>query len=323
MKVIFFGSSEISVPFLEELYKSKHEVTLVVTKTDKQSGRGRKVIPNIVKSRARELGISFIQVGEFDNSFYDDFGKLEFDAAVMVSFGRIIPARLINSKVARWLNVHPSLLPKYRGPTPIISAVLNGDSLGGVSVIEVTAEVDRGGIYAQVKFGIGESDNREIYERKVIKFGSPVLLTVLDLLESGDINSYPQEEENATYTRKTKNEDFRIDWRQDAVRINNKIRAFSSSPGAYCFWKSLRIKILKAEVPDEFESKEYLSGLKINEKSINNGYIVRADKNSGILVKCGGSQIIKIKLLKPQGKRVMTDRDFINGYLITAGESFE
>jgi len=114
-----------------------------------------------------------------------------------------------------------------------------------------------------------------------------------------------------------------IDWEQSAERINNKIRAFSSRPGAYCFWKGLRIKVLKSKVPDEFKRKEYLSGLEVNEKSVNNGYIVKADKNSGIVVKCGEGKVISIELLKPQGKRTMTAMDFINGYRLIAGENFE
>ncbi len=323
MKIIFLGSSEISVPFLEELYKSGHKVTLVVTKTDKQAGRGRKIIPNVVKSKTKELGINFIQVKEFDNIFYNDFKKSEFDAAVVVSFGKIIPGELLQLNGAEWLNVHPSLLPRYRGPTPIISTLLNGDRSGGVSIIKVTPEVDGGEIYAQVKFRVEEDENRDRYEQKVVKFGSPVLLTVLDLLESGRISPYPQEAENVTYTHKIKNEDLKINWEDSAEKINNKIRALSSKPGAYCLWKSLRIKIFKASMLDEFKRDEYFSELRVDKKTFKNGSIVKADKNLGIVVKCNENEIIKIELLKPQGRGTMTARDFINGYRLMAGESFE
>ncbi|GAG99908.1 unnamed protein product, partial [marine sediment metagenome] len=127
MKILFFGSSEISVPFLEEIYESRHSITSVVTITDKPAGRGRRNTPNIVKKRAIELGIDFIQIEKFDHSFFDKFAELEFDGAVVVSFGKILPGKIFKLTTARWLNVHPSLLPRYRGPTPIISTLLNGD----------------------------------------------------------------------------------------------------------------------------------------------------------------------------------------------------
>jgi len=323
LNVIFFGSSGMSVPFLEGLYKSGHRITLVITKTDKQAGRGRKLTPNIVKSSSVELGINFIQINKFNDTFYEDFKKFKFDVAVVVSFGEIIPEKILNIKKAEWLNIHPSLLPKYRGPTPIISALLNRDSSGGESIIKVTPEVDKGEIYAQVKFGINEDENRDGYQMKVVKFGIPALLTVLDMLKAGNASTYPQGEENTTYTHKIKSEDLRINWEYSAVKINDRIRAFSPEPGAYFFWKGLRIKILKARVPDESERNQFFSGLKADKESVKNGLVVMADKKSGIAVRCNEREIIKIELLKPQGRKTMAARDFINGYRISAGENFE
>lgn len=322
MKILFFGSSEISVPFLEEIYKSRHSITSVVTITDKPAGRGRRNTPNIVKKRAIELGIDFIQIEKFDHSFFDKFAELEFDGVVVVSFGKILPGKIFKLTTARWLNVHPSLLPRYRGPTPIISALLNGDRVSGVSIIEVVPEVDAGGIYAQVKFGVEEDDNRDSLEQKSIKFGKSLLMTVLDLIENENLNSYPQDEESVIYSHKITKEDLKINWDSSAAEIVNKIRAFSSRPGAYCLWKGLRIKILKASVPGGTASNAYLDKLKFGENE-KNGLVVEADKKTGILIKCNKNEMVKIEKLQPQGRKVISSADFINGYRLEAGENFE
>jgi len=322
LKILFFGSSEISVPFLEEIYKSRHSITSVVTITDKPAGRGRRNTPNIVKKRAIELGIDFIQIEKFDHSFFDKFVELEFDGVVVVSFGKILPGKIFKLTTARWLNVHPSLLPRYRGPTPIISALLNGDKVSGVSIIEVVPEVDAGGIYAQVKFGVEEDDNRDSLEQKSIKFGKSLLMTVLDLIENENLNSYPQDEESVIYSHKITKEDLKINWDSSAAEIVNKIRAFSLRPGAYCLWKGLRIKILKASVPGGTASNAYLDKLKFDENE-KNGLVVEADKKTGILIKCNKNEMVKIEKLQPQGRKVISSADFINGYRLEAGENFE
>jgi methionyl-tRNA formyltransferase len=322
LKILFFGSSEISVPFLEEIYKSRHSITSVVTTIDKPAGRGRRTTLNIVKKKAIELGIDFIQIEKFEDNFFDNFVKLEFDVAVVASFGKILPERIFKLTTARWLNVHPSLLPRYRGPTPIISALLNSDKVGGVSIIEVVYEVDAGKIYAQVKFGVEEDDNKDSLEQKSIKFGKPLLMAVLDLIEDKNINPYPQDEENVVYSYKIAKEDLKISWNSSAMEIVNKVRAFSSNPGAYCLWKGLRIKILKAGVLSGAASNAHLDKLKFGENK-KNGLVVEADKKTGILVSCNKNEMVKIEGLKPQGGKVMSAADFINGYRLKAGENFD
>lgn len=312
MNILFFGSSEISVPFLVEIHKSRHKVSSVITTTDKHAGRGRKVTPNIVKVKAAELGIKYIQIEKFDDDFYRKFKKINFDTALVISFGKIFPAEIFKLSSAGWLNVHPSLLPKYRGPTPIVSTLLNGDKNGGVSIIEVVPEVDAGRIYAQVSFGVESADNRDSLERKSIMFGKSLLMAVLDLIEDEVLRPYPQGESGVVYCSKIKKEDLKINWQNTAPDIVNRIRAFSSKPGAYCLWKGIRIKLLKADI---------LTG-DIKGKG-RGGIVVRADKKAGIVVKCGKNDLIRIDTLKPQGKKVMSPADFINGYRLKAGERFE
>jgi methionyl-tRNA formyltransferase len=320
LNILLFGSSEISVPFLEEIHRSRHKISSVVTTTDKQAGRGRKITPNVVKTKALELGEKLIQVENFDEDFYSKYEKLNFDTALVVSFGKIIPAKMFEAVPARWLNVHPSLLPRYRGPTPVISTLLNGDETGGVSIIEVVPEVDAGPIYAQISFMVEESDNRDSLEQKAALFGKPLLMTVLDLIENESLKPYPQNESGVVYCSKIKKEDLKVNWKNPAREIVNKIRAFSSRPGAYCLRKGIRIKLLKAQAIADDEKNMYADDI---EDSGRRGMVVKADRKAGILIKCGASDLVRIEKLQPQGKKVMSSVDFINGYRLMTGESFE
>jgi methionyl-tRNA formyltransferase len=320
LNILFFGSSEISIPFLEEINVSRHKISSVVTTTDKHAGRGRKVTPNIVKTKALELGERLIQVEKFDTDSYSKFKKLDFDTALVVSFGKIIPAEMFEFNRARWLNVHPSLLPKYRGPTPVISTLLNGDEKSGVSIIEVVPEVDAGPIYAQISFSVEASDNRDSLEHKSIVFGKPLLMTTLDLIEEDSLKPYPQDESNVVYCSKIKKEDLKVNWENKAHEIVNKIRAFSSKPGAYFLWKGTRVKLFEAQVLTDEEKNMYNDDIKDSSRS---GMVVKADKKTGILVKCGENDLVRIEKLQPQGKNAMSSIDFINGYRLKTGENFE
>jgi methionyl-tRNA formyltransferase len=319
LNILLFGSSDVTVSFLEELNRSRHKISAVVTTTDKQAGRGRKVTPGVVKTRALELGEKLIQVDKFDEDFCSRLKKISFDTALVVSFGKIIPAGMFEANNARWLNVHPSLLPRYRGPTPVISTLLNGDRTGGVSIIEVVPEVDAGPIYAQVSFMVEASDDRDSLDHKTVVFGRSLLMTVLDLIEEGKLKPYPQDESGVVYCSKIKKEDLKVNWESTPQEIVNKIRAFSSRPGAYCLWKKMRIKLLKAEVIAGDEKKIYSDDIKGRERS---GTVVKADRKAGIFVKCGTDNLIRIDKLQPQGKKVMSSVDFVNGYRLMTGENF-
>lgn len=320
MNILFFGSSEISIPFLEEIHSSRHKISLVVTSEDKQVGRGLKVVPNIVKSKAESLGIDFIQIEKFDDDFYEKFNSAGFDAVLVVSFGKIIPEGVFKLADLKWFNVHPSLLPKYRGPTPVISTLLNGDGIGGVSIIEVVPEVDAGRIYAQISFKVEKGDNRDSLDKKCIVFGKSLLMTVLDMSEDGILNPYPQNEKSAVYCSKIEKEDLKINWSSGAEEIANKIRAFSLKPGAYFFWNNIRVKALEASLLSGKETDEFKTSIKTGS---GNGLLVKADKKAGIVVQCGKNDLLKINKLQPQGKNVISSSDFINGYRLKTGERFE
>lgn len=316
MKIVFFGSSEFSVPFLNSIYNSNHQVVLVVTGIDKAKGRGRNMLGNPVKEYACKKDFKIIGADKIDNEIISKISGIEFDCLVLVSYGKLLPPEVLKLAVGKSVNVHPSLLPKYRGPSPIESAIFNGDSETGISIIGISERLDEGDIFAQCKFSIQNNETKDSLEDKMIRIGAPMLISILDLLQEGKIVPYQQEKEGITYTPLFSKEDLKINWHNTAEEIDNKIRAFSAEPGCFSFWNGKIIKILKVTKIINFKTKDNLK----NKKS---GEIIIADKVNGLMVKCGKNEIIRIEALKPQSKKAMSALDFLNGYRIKAGEFFE
>jgi methionyl-tRNA formyltransferase len=319
LKILFFGSSYFSVYFLEKLYSSGHKVAAVVTNIEKGTGRGKKIIPNPVKVKAEELGSKCFEIKKMDEEIYNKLLGLNFDGLVIVSFGHIIPQKVIDLSNDRAINVHPSLLPKYRGPSPIITSLTNGDEETGVTIMKINEGLDTGNIFTQARFKISMNDNQEILENNIIEIGAPLLISTLNLIEKGLIESFPQIGK-ASYTKVFKKEDFRINWSESSFVIRNKIRAFSPEPGAFTFLNSLRIKILNAaeyDCPDEDLKK-----LMFND-DCHPGTIICADKINGLIVKCANNEAIRILELKIEGKKRIYFLDFLNGYKLKTGDSFK
>lgn len=319
MKIIFFGSSKFSVPFLEALHKSRHEIVLVVTNLDKETGRGKKIQSNPVKLKAIDLNLKYIEIQKMDNDIYQKLINLKFDSFVVVSFGHIIPKNIIDLSNNNIVNVHPSLLPKYRGPSPITSALLNGDEETGISIIRINENLDSGDIFAQTKFKISLKDNEDTLVKKIIEIGTLLLLSVLNLLDNGLIEAFPQKGK-ATYTKIFNKNDLKINWNSDSEKILNKIRAFSFGSGSYTFLNNLRIIVLNASQYD-YKDKE-IKELLLKE-DYGAGAIINADKNKGLIVKCGDCKALQILELKVEGKNKMSSFDFLNGYKPEVGDYFK
>lgn len=318
MKIVYFGSSEFSVPFLKKIIASRHEIAAVFTNADKKKGRGRKLAPNPVKEAAVSEGIKVFEIEEAGKDLIGLLSGLTFDYAVVISFGMILPGEVFEKWPGRWLNLHPSMLPQYRGPSPMICALLDGAQQTGVTINDVVYEVDAGKIFAQTKFNIEEIDNLDSIEKKVICFGGPLLIMVLDMIADTGYQPFPQGEKGITYTRKINKADLLIDWSEGAREIVNRIRAFSSRPGAYGVLGGDRIKILKASAAggtgDETASKRGREPA---------GTIIAASVKEGLLIRCGGGGIVRIETLQLPGKKPMDYRSFINGYRPGVGAGFK
>lgn len=316
MKIVFFGSSEFSVPFLNSIYDSNHHIVLIVTGIDKAKGRGRNMLGNPVKEYACKKDFKIIQADKIDNEIISKISRIEFDCLVLASYGKLLPPEVLKLAVGKSVNVHPSLLPKHRGPSPIASAIFNGDSETGISIIEISERLDEGDIFAQCKFSIQNNETKDSLEDKMIRIGAPMLISILDLLQEGKILPYQQPKVGITYTPLFSKEDLKINWHKTAEEIDNKIRAFSAEPGCFSFWNKKIIKIIKVTKIINFKTND-------NFKNIKSGEIIIADKVNGLMVKCGKGEIIRIETLKPQGKKEIPALDFLNGYRIKAGEFFE
>ncbi|MCL4385648.1 MAG: methionyl-tRNA formyltransferase [Cyanobacteria bacterium] len=319
MKTIFLGTSDFSVPFLKEIFKSKHSIQAVVTGTDRKKGRSKKVLPSPVKEAAKNLGINIIEIEKFSAAIIDEISNIDFDGMVCVSFGKILPEKLLNLCPGKCINLHPSLLPKYRGPSPITSTLLNGDAICGISIIKMTVDVDAGDIFIQAKMAVDPEDNKDTLEKKIISIGAPLMISVLNLIECGKIKTYPQGNKSISYTSMVTKDDLKICWSSKAEEIINRIRAFSTLPGSFTTWQGKIIKIIKALKTDDKDNRD-----KLTKKSVSKiGEIISADRQNGLRVRCNNDETIKIDLLKPEGRKIMTDLDFINGYSIKTGDFFE
>jgi methionyl-tRNA formyltransferase len=316
VKIVFFGSSEFSVPFLNSIHNSNHQIALVITGTDKAKGRGRNIFGNPVKKYASKNDLRVTGADKINDEIITEISKIEFDCFVLVSYGKLLPPGILKYACGKSVNVHPSLLPRYRGPSPIASAILNGDKETGISIINISEKLDEGDIFLQCKFSIQNNETKNSLEDKMVKIGIPMLISTLDLLQEDKIVPYQQELEGITYTKLFSKEDLRIDWHNTAKEIDNKIRAFSAEPGCFSFWNKKIVKIIKVTKIDNLKTNDNLKNKKPGE-------IISADKINGIMVICGKSEIIRIEILKPQDKKEISALDFLNGYRIKAGEFFE
>ena len=301
MKTIFFGSSNFSLPFFETC-KEKTQLVLVVSTEDKPKGRGQKIISNPVKCVARDSGYNVItptKLNDFSN--VKQLADLQPDLIVTASYGKIIPDAIIKTAKFGAINVHPSLLPKYRGAEPIFWQIAHGEKKSGVTIFQLSSKLDEGAIIAQEEFPLNETDNYATLESMCIKIGMKLLNSLFEKLEKEQkLSSFQQKQEAGFYARKIQESDERINWRDSANQILNQIRAFSPHIGAYTQFKGKRVKILEAKSTN-MKNPADAGSIMIQGKKI----FVRA-----------GDSYIKIDSLKPEGKSLVKPDDFINGYIV-------
>ena len=256
MKIIFMGTPAFGAIVLEGLIKSGHKPFLVVTEPDKPVGRKQIVTPPPVKVLAEKYHIPVVQPEKISDCAAE-IERLKPSLIIIASFGQIIPENILKTPPYGCLNVHPSLLPKYRGPSPIQSAILNGDKKTGATIIRISEKLDAGPILLQKETEIDPKETFESLHDKLAEIGTKLLLEVLPKIPKGQAPYQPQEETEATYTKILKKEDGEIDWKKPSGVIERQIRAFNPWPGAYTVYQGKRLKVLKAEVSNsKLEIKE-------------------------------------------------------------------
>jgi methionyl-tRNA formyltransferase len=297
MKIVFMGSPDFAIPSLEKLMASGHEVTAVVSNPDKRRGRGGGTSPTPVKAKALEAGLPVISVDNLkSDAFAEELKALEADLFVVVAF-RILPRKVLEIPSKGSVNLHASLLPKYRGAAPIHWAIMNGEEKTGCTVFFLDEKVDTGSIIKQQETPIGPNETTgDLYER-LKTMGSELLLESINEIEDGSYSLTPQDDSKATPAPKLFTEDCRIDFDNPAREIHNKIRGLSPFPTAWAELDDLKFNMYRSRIGNT-------SRLKPGEIGLHEGEMTVGTQDSDL----------KLDEVQIQGKRRMSGKDFMNGY---------
>ncbi|MGC9080138.1 methionyl-tRNA formyltransferase [Sulfurihydrogenibium sp.] len=311
MKVLFWGTPDFAVESLKALLSSKHQVVGVITQPDKPKGRGQKVQPTPVKEEALKHGLLVYQPEKIKNNpeVVDFIKNLNPDISVVVAYGKILPEEVINIPKYKTINVHASLLPKYRGAAPIHRAIMDGEEETGVCIMEIVKELDAGDIYRCKKVKIEPNDDIITLHDKLAKEGAKLLIEVLDDIEEGRVEKTPQDSTKATYAKPIEKEEAKINWEKPAKDIYNQIRALKVWPKAYSNFRDQQVKILDAEVVE-------------CPKAVKPGEVVKSNDKEGIIVATKEGCIL-IKTLQFPNSKPISSQEAVRGYKIKEGEVFE
>jgi methionyl-tRNA formyltransferase len=306
MRIIFFGTPSFAVPSLEALIQSGEEVTAVVTQPDKRKGRDRLLSPPLVKELAKEKGIRISQPVSIKNNqlFFDELRGMNPELIVVVAYGKILPAQILKLPEYGCMNVHASLLPKYRGAAPVQWAILKGEKSTGVTTMLMDEGLDTGDILLQRETDIVDEDTAETLGRKLSEMGARLLSETIQGIKGGLLKPMPQTG-TPSYAPPLKKEDGRIRWASPAAEIVNCVRGMYPWPCAYCYLNNERIKIIKARAHAGHGTA---------------GRIERAEED---LVIGTADGLLSILELQPEGKRVMTVKEFLQGRRLKEGSFFD
>ena len=305
LRIVFFGTPQFAVPTLEHLLRSRHQVVGVFTQPDRPRGRGQHVSDSPVKTTGLTAGVPVFQPDKLrDERPIDALRGLQPDLGVVAAYGKILPQAMLDIPRLGMINVHASLLPRYRGAAPVHRAVLAGDAETGVTIMRVIYELDAGGMFAKTTRRIGLDETSDVVERDLATLGGALLVEVADQLAAGTAREEAQDASRATYAAKLTKEEGQIDWQRPASAIHNQVRGLYPWPHAYTFIDGARVIVLRTR----------LGGAPSDAPD---GSVVHAGAD-GIQVAAGGS-VLTIETLQPEGKRPMTAREFLAGRLLSPG----
>ena len=315
MKLIFMGTPEFAVPSLKKLIEAGHEVFAVFTQPDRPVGRKQVVTPPPIKVFAAEHGIPVYQPTKIKTA--EARAEIEpllqqADAGIVAAYGRILPDWMLNAPRLGCINVHSSVLPKYRGAAPINWAIACGEIETGVTIMQMDAGMDTGATLLQGKMPIGPHETAAELTPRLAGLGAGLLVETLAKLERGQITPMPQNHDEATYAPILKREDGQVNWTLTAPEIFNRQRGFTPFPGCYTFLGDQRVELIAiAAVTATAESHQFQPGT-----------ICEVEKDH-FLVVCGGDTVLRVTEVQPAGKRPMPVRDFLNGAKLSVGTAFK
>lgn len=307
MRIIFMGTPMFALPSLEKI-NEKHEVISVFTKGDKPNARGKKINYSPIKEVALANNLKIYQPENFkDEALIEEIRNMQPDLIVVVAYGKILPKEIIDIPKYGVINLHSSLLPRFRGAAPINAAIINGDKKSGVSIMYVEEELDAGDVILQEETEISDEDTFLSLHDRLKDLGADLLLKAIELIEKDEVKVKKQDKNLVTFVKPFKKEDCKIDWTKTSREIFNFIRGMNPVPTAFSNLNETIIKIYET---------------KINDKVYNNatcGEIVEYLKGKGIVVKTSDGSLI-ITSAKPENKKQMSGVDLINGKFLKIGE---
>lgn len=305
MKIIYMGTPDFAVGPLKALIEAGHEVCAVVTQPDRQKGRGKEMAPSPVKECATEYGLPVLTPVKIKEAeAIEELKKYPADIFVVAAFGQILSEEILNMPKYGCVNIHASLLPKYRGAAPIQWSIIDGEKETGVTIMQMDKGLDTGDILFQKKVPITEEETGETLFDKLAEAGAQLIVEALAKIEIGEVNPVKQDDNNSCYAKMLSKSIGKIDWNKSAVEIERLVRGLNSWPSAYTEYKGKQLKIWKAEVLPHIEG--------------NPGTIAKVTKDAVIVcTKEGALSLLEIQL---EGKKRMSTKEFLLGRTFAEGE---
>lgn len=306
MALIFFGTPQFAVPSLKALIDEKEDVALVVTQPDKVKGRGHMLSSPPVKDLALLYGLKVLQPDKIrDEGLYNELRSIAPEFIIVVAYGKILPEEILNIPKFGCINVHASLLPKYRGAAPIQWALINGEKVTGITTMLMDKGLDTGDVLLRSELEIRAEDNSETLFKKLSELGAKTLIDTIKGIREGKIKPVPQTGQ-ASYALPLKKEDGRIDWNRSAEELFNFVRGMYPWPSAFCYFNNERIKIVRSRKSEVGSQKKVVPGR-----------VVKA--SDGELIVETGKGFLVIEELQPEGKKVMSAKAFLAGRKLKEG----
>ena len=341
MKIVFCGTPQFAVPTLKFLLTQKEfEIAAVITQPDRPSGRGMKLTASPVKEAAVAAGVPVHQPEKIRApEMQATLEAIAPDCIVIIAYGQIIPARLLPIARYGWINLHASLLPKYRGAAPINWAIVNGETVSGITTMRIDAGMDTGEMLLQHEMPIGANETAPELATRMSEAGAPLMLETLRGIAAGTLNGRAQDSAAATYAPMMKKEDGRIDWSRTAAEIYNRIRGFAPWPGAFSVLRGKTCQILGHPVSKDGEGREEQNpdldnrseladmghnSAPLHPRSARPGHEPGTIhvRQSGLYVSCGGATEMRVTSVKMEGGRAMDAVEYARGARLTEGERF-
>lgn len=310
MKIIFLGNSDLSVLVLKRLVEEGHEILAAVCQPDKPNARGNKIEISEVKKFALSKNIPVYQFKKIRLEGVEPLKALNPELLIVVYYGQILSQEILDLGNKGIINLHPSLLPKYRGPSPVITSILNGDKETGVTIMRVAKGIDAGNIILQEKTPIFDGETAGELWKRLTKIGCDLLIESIKLIQKGNFIEIEQRDSMATFTKKIEKEDAKLDFNKNAEEVINQVRAFNPTPVAYFQYKDEIFKVYQAEIDNLIAPQK--------NGQFEKGMIIKASVKEGLVIKCNNGFVSIKKIQAPNGK-ILNIKDFLNGKKFEVG----